>query len=134
MGSRRADPKPKWWELYLTFPLLMGLFFLDSRLQLSAGGHELVQLGSLFLEFALVHLWLRANSSALSRMDDETYRRTITIITLPPRPRRESGDAVAILPRPPAELPGVLGDTLETDRIDALAYPVQEARQASKKE
>ena len=78
------DVHPKWWQLYLTFPLLLALFLLDSRLILSVRGHQAVQIGILLLVYALVHLWLKANSTALSKMDQRQYRGTIRVIRIPP--------------------------------------------------
>jgi hypothetical protein len=125
MKTRDLSPKPKWWQLYLTFPLLIGAFLLDSRLQLSDGGHEVVQLGSLFGEFCLVHLWLRANARALMYMDNGTFARTIRVIEIPPAEEsvmdRQSRRAELL---PPIEIHGVLGNTIELDFVDAKSLSV----------
>ena len=125
MSAHDLGPKPKWWQLYLTFPLLVGLFLLDTHLRLSTGGHEAVQLGSLFLEFALVQVWLRANSRALTYMDDEEFSRTIHVIEIPPFEQSEADGAVQpALPAPPIEIKGVLGNTFEMDYIDPESFTV----------
>ena len=127
MVRKDVSPKPKWWQLYLTFPFLLGLFVLDTHLRLSNGGHEAVQLGSLALEFVLIQRWLHANSSALNHMDDDTYRSTITVIEIPPSPAAGiEGDARGAWVFPPIEIKGVLGDTFEMDTIDARSTPVEE--------
>ncbi len=60
MSSNYA--RPKWWQLYLTFPLLIALFAVDSRLKISMRGHQAVQIVIVLLIYRLVHLWLRANA------------------------------------------------------------------------
>jgi hypothetical protein len=113
MSSSDSVPKPKWWQLYLTFPCLLGMFLLDTRLHLSTGGHETIQLGSVFMEFVLVQVWLRLNARALRHMDNEVPGRTFRIIEMPP----------ATPPVEPIEIKGVLGDTFEMDYVDADSYP-----------
>ncbi len=61
--------KPAWWLLYLLVPVLIGLLFVDHELVLSLLGHQIVQLGIVFVFFGLVVLWLRTNSSALVRKE-----------------------------------------------------------------
>ncbi len=119
MNRRNVSPKPKWWQLYLTFPLLMGLFLLDTRLRISTGGHEIVQLGSLFLEFGLVQAWMKANAGALSHMDEQEFARTIRVIEIPPTPRDTGQTDRQVLTVSPTEIAGLLGDTFEMDYIDA---------------
>ncbi len=123
MSNRR--PKPKWWQLYLTLPLLGGLFLLDTRLQVSTGGHEAVQLGSLALEFLLVQAWLRANSKSLNYMDEEEFSRTIHVIEIPPlEPDKLHEEAYPALPEAPIQIKGVLGNAFEMDYIDANSFNV----------
>jgi hypothetical protein len=125
MKSRDVAPKPKWWQLYLTFVLLIGAFLLDNRLSLSDSGHEVVQLGSLFGEFFLIHLWLRANARALTYMDEETFSGTIHVIEFPPAKEPEMDPHSRRAERlPPVEIRGVLGDTFEMDFIDARSSSV----------
>ncbi len=59
--------KPVWWLLYILIPLLMVLLVLDQELALSLLGHQIVQLGIVFLFFGLVTLWVRANSVGVQR-------------------------------------------------------------------
>lgn len=124
------DIRPKWWHLYLTFPLVIALFILDSRLKLSSRGHTIVQIGIILLVYGLVHLWLRANAVALSRMDQSQYHRTITVIQIPPsQPPDEDKASRSILQLPDAEIKGVLSDTFDIDYIDAEAFPLDEVLQ-----
>ncbi len=132
MSPRDKTPKPKWWQLYLTFPLLIGLFLLDTRLHLSTGGHEIVQLGSLFLEFGLVQLWLRANSRALTYMDDEEFSKTIHVYEIPPFEQTQA-ESQRALPVPPIEIKGVLGNTFEMDYVDAESRPVESPSEGAQK-
>src|SRR5574341_498409 len=81
MSSR--DDRPKWWQVYLTLPLLIVLFVLDSQLKISTRGHAIVQSGILLLVYGLVHLWLKANARALSKMDQELIEGKITVIQIP---------------------------------------------------
>ena len=121
---------PKWWQLYLTFPLLMGLFLLDSHLELSVGGHELFQFGSVLLEFVLVQVWLRTNASALRQMDDESYHTKITVIEIPGRDARDvSHGRRPLLPLPDAEIKGVLSDTFEMDYVEVGSRSHEEVPQ-----
>ncbi len=53
--------KPSWWLLYIVVPVMIGLFFLEHQLVLSALGHEVAQAAILVFTFGLMVLWLRAN-------------------------------------------------------------------------
>jgi hypothetical protein len=120
---------PKWWQVYLTFPLLIGLFVLDARLKISTRGHQAVQIGIILLVYGLIHLWLKANSSALARMDHGrvTVMR-FPVSQLPDVERRPMFEL------PPSEIKGVLSDTFEMDTIDAEAFPVDEVSEKINKE
>ncbi len=125
MRARSRPPKPKWWQLYLTLPVLMGVFLLDTHLRLSTGGHEAVQMGSLFLEFILVQIWLRANSRALNYMDEEEFSRTIHVIEIPPfEPTQLGNERQPVPPTPQLEIKGVLGDTFQMNYLDVSSFNV----------
>lgn len=129
------DIRPRWWQLYLTFPLLIGLFILDARLRISTGGHQAVQIGIILLVYGLIHLWLRANRSALSKMDQEHYSRTFTVIHFPPaQMQAEVSKKQPMLDVPASETKGMLGNTFEVDYIDAKSYSIDEVLEESKKE
>jgi hypothetical protein len=113
--------RPKWWQVYLTLPLLIGLFILDNRLELSIHGHQALQIGIILLVYGLIHLWIKANARALSEMDQRQYHRTVTVIRVPvsqlsdpdvDAPRRK------MLELPASEIKGVLSDAFEVDYID----------------
>ena len=108
----RQDVRPKWWQLYLTLPLLIGLFMVDFRLELSTRGHQIAQLGILVFVYWLVHLWLKANESALRKMDTPRHGTIITIIQYPSRNQNRNQP---LLQLPETEVKGVLGDTFEMD-------------------
>ena len=120
--------RPKWWQLYLTFPLLIVLFLFEHRLKLSPRGHVVAQLGILLLVFGLIHLWLQANSAALSRMDQSQDHRTITVIRIPPS-QISGSDKRPIFQLPDSEIKGVLSDTFEMDYIDVEFLPSDEVPQ-----
>ena len=129
------DPHPKWWQLYLTFPLLILLFFAESRLELSSRGHTIVQIGILLVVYGFVHLWLKANARALSKMDQGQLEGKITVIQIPPyRLDDEKKDKHTLFQLPDSEIKGVLSDTFEMDYIDAESYPIDEVSQDVDKE
>ena len=122
---------PRWWQLYLTLPLLPALFLVERRLRLSAGGHLAAQIGIVLLIYGLIDLWLRANARALSQVDRDKFHETI--ITSPIPPRRLS-DRRPLFEFPEAEIKGTLSDTFEIDVIDAEFLPVEDSRMDLKKE
>jgi hypothetical protein len=130
-----SNLRPKWWQLYLTFPLLIVLFAAESRLKISARGHQAVQIAIVLLIFGLIHLWIKANSSALSRMDQDRYYGRVTVIRIPPYQRSdlEMENRSTLLPLV-SEIKGVLSDTFEMDYIDVEAFPIDEDSQELKKE
>lgn len=118
-------PRPKWWQVYLTFPLLIALFMLDHSLKLSERGHEAVQIGILLLVYGLIHLWLKANEAALS--DYRQYRGTVIIS----KPRvyklaNTHNENRPIFQLPDHEINNMLSDTFETETIDAEFSSVEE--------
>jgi hypothetical protein len=127
--------RPKWSQLYLTFPLLIALFVVDARLRVSARGHQIVQIGILLLVYGLVHLWLKANASALSKTDQRHAYGRITIVRVP---ISQTPDADTEM-RPPFQFPvseikGVLSDTYDIEYIDAELLAIDEISQDLKKE
>jgi hypothetical protein len=129
-----SNPRPKWWQLYLTFPLLIVLFVADSRLKISSRGHQIVQIGIVLLVFGLIHIWIKANSSALSRMDQEEYSGRITVIRIP-----SYQETILDMQEHPtletsaSEIKGVLSDTFEMDYIDARSIPLDSNSQELEK-
>jgi hypothetical protein len=135
MSSNYA--RPKWWQVYLTFPLLMVLFMLDHRLKLSTREHEVVQIGILILVYGLIHLWIWANAKALSAIDRAQYGGWIRVIKIPPYQLPDMDDENKKRPMfqlPGSEIRSVLSDTFEIDVIDTEFLPVDEATHDLKKE
>ena len=126
---------PKWWQLCLTFLLLMALFAVDSRLKISTRGHQVVQTGIVLLVYGLIHLWMKANSTALSRMDRRQYNGGVTVIRISPSQLPDSyKDNHSMLQLPDSEIKCILSDTYEMDYIDVESFPVDEVSQDLKKE
>lgn len=115
-----SSPRPKWWQLYLALPLLVILFVADSRLRISARGHQAVQIGIVLLVYGLIYLWLKANNSALSRTDQVHHQGRIRIVRVPVLQRPDADeDAQLMFELPLVEDKGLLSDTFELDYIDA---------------
>jgi hypothetical protein len=132
---RSQGLRPKWWQVYLTLPLLIALFVLDSRLKISTRGHQFVQIGIVLLVYGLIHFWLKANASALSGMDREQRYGRIRVLRIPPAQLSESsGSHDAAFQLPASEVKGVLSDTFEMEYIDAVSFPLDKVSQESKKE
>ena len=112
----RLTSRPRWWQLYLTLPLLLALFLVERRLRLSAGGHLAAQIGIVLLIYGLIDVWLRANARALSRADQDEIRETIVVSPIPPR---RLSDRLSLFELPKAEIKGALSDTFEMSVIDA---------------
>jgi len=137
MSPNHARPPrcAQWWQLYLTFPLLIALFAVDTRLKLSTRGHQVMQIGILLLIYGLIHLWLKANARALSRMDHRQHYGTFRVIRIPPyQPPESKTDQHPLFQLPASEIKGVLGDTFEMDCIDAESFPVDEVSKELNKE
>ena len=129
-----SNPRPKWWQLYLTFPLLIVLFLADGRLKISSRGHLAVQIAIVLLVSGLIHLWIRANSSALSRMDQQEYSGRITVIRIPDYQETELDMKYHSKLEPPvSEIKGVLSDTFEMDYIDVRSVPLHSNSQKVEK-
>ena len=127
----RLKSRPRWWQLYLTLPLLPALFLVERRLRLSAGGHLAAQIGIVLLIYGLIDLWLRANARALAQVDRDKFHETIIINPIPPR---RLSDRRPLFEFPEAEIKGTLSDTFEIDVIDAEFLPVEDSRMDLKKE
>lgn len=133
MSSR--DFRPKWWQLNLTFPLLIGLFVLERRLQISPRGHQMAQIGIILLVYGLIFWWLKANSAALSKIDSREYQGSITVIGSPPSERENSDkDKRSMFEFPNSEIKGVLSNTFEVDYIDEQSLPTVQASQELEKD
>jgi len=129
------NTRPNWWQLYLTFLLLIVLFIVDSRLKISTREHQVVQIGIVLLVYGLMYLWVRSNARALRQMDRQQYQRKIMVIQVPASPLSEPVDEHSLMSGlPGSEIKGMLSDTFEMEYIDAVSLPVDEVLQESKKE
>ncbi|MEP7133913.1 MAG: hypothetical protein ABI904_03165 [Chloroflexota bacterium] len=130
-----SNRNPKWWRLYLVFPVFMALFAVDSRLKISTRGHQALQIGIILFVYELVHLWLKANARAQSRMDQKQDHGTIRVVRIPSYQLTElDKDNHPLFQLPHTEIKGVLSNTFEIDYIDAEFFPVDEAQQQLNKE
>ena len=122
---KTAKQNPQWWQLYLTFPLLIGLFIADSRINLPMLGHQIVQIGIVVFVYWLIHTWLKANERALSKMDRLENSPTFRVVRLPvySLPFEDQQPRIQL---PESEIKGLLSDTFEIDMIDVKASPVEE--------
>ena len=119
--------RPRWWQLYLTFPLLLALFVLDNRLKISTRGHQVVQIGIILLVYGLIHLWLKANARALSRMDQQAYSSTFKVIEIPAVRDPEADRARrSILQLSDSEIKGLLTDSMDMSYLDMDPKAMQE--------
>jgi len=128
---------PKWWQVYLTFPLLIALFTLDSRLEISTRGHQAVQIGIILIVYGLIHLWIKANAAALSEMDLEHYEGSVRVIKMAPHrsiTTKNIHTASSMLKLPESEIKGTLSNTIEMETIDVEAFPVDVLPQEIDKE
>ena len=127
--------RPKWWQVYLTLPLLVALFMVDNRLKLSTRGHQTVQIGIVLLVYGLIHLWLKANATALSNMDQRQFHGTVVVTRIPQYQLPElKNDKRPMVHFRDSEIAGTLSDTFEMDYIDAEYISVDEVPQELNKE
>ena len=129
-----SNRRPKWWLLYLIFPLLFALFMLDHRLKTSTLGHEAVQIGIVVIIYGLIARWLKANSSALSRMDRQRYYGRVSVVHIAPPLQSEDKREKHLLRLPGSESKGLLSNTFEMESIDVEALPIDGISQEMEKE
>lgn len=117
MASKKRQPK--WWQVYLSLPVLMGLFWLELQIPLTYTENVIAQLGILFLIFGFIQLWMRANRSALMNLDEDEGQWQVKVYEFPPLSQGTFGDVEdrpahrPILQIPAAGVKGVLSDTFE---------------------
>lgn len=126
---------PKWWQVHFTFLLLIALFIIDFHLKLSEHGHQAVQIGIILLVYGLVHMWLKADAMALSKMNQRQIYGTVIVTRVPsyqmPEPK---SDKRPMFQFSNSEIKGTLSDTFEMDIINAEFCPVDEVPQELNKE
>ena len=130
-----SNTRPRWWQLYLTFPLLIALFVLDHQLKISTRGHQAVQIGIVLVVYGLIHWWIKANAGALSGMDQRQNYGTFRVIQIPPyRIASTDNDQQSILQLPDSEIKGILSDTFDGNTIDATLLPIDDVSEEVNKE
>jgi hypothetical protein len=132
-----SNTRPKWWQVYLSLPLLVVLLTVDSRLKISNRGHQAVQIGIILFVYGLMYLWVKANAQALREMDQPPHGQGVRTVHIGPYPLPDSGKESTehlVLLLPDLEIKGVLNDTFEMDTIDAEFLPVDEVPQELDKE
>jgi len=127
--------RPKWWQLYLILPLFIALFAIDTRLELSTRGHQIIQIGAVLFIYGLVHVWLKANARALSAMDQEQFDGRVIVTRLQPH-QLSSTDNMRrpMFQLPDSEIKGTLSQTFEMDYIDVKSFPIDQVPQELNKE
>jgi hypothetical protein len=124
-----SNNSPKWWQLYLTFPILIALFVMDHRLKISTPGHQAVQIGIILLVFGCIHLWLKANRSALLHIEMKQSNRPFRVIEIPPAQSPELDDERRpILQLSDSEIRGLLSDGMEMSYIDSELFSNKDLR------
>jgi hypothetical protein len=123
-----SNLRPKWWQLYLTLPLLVVLFVADSRLKISTRGHQVVQLGIIVLVYGLIHLWLKANARALSNLDRIQDYGMFKVIQI------SSQDRHPMLQFSDSEIKGILSNIFEMEPVNGELLPVDDVSQELRKE
>lgn len=122
--------RPRWWQLYLSFPLLIALFVVDNGIKLSTRGHEAVQIMILLLVYGFIHIWLRANARALSRMDQQSYAGAVRVIRIPIAYDSEGDyENRSTLQISESEIKGLLTDTANLNYVDADSSSLHEIHQ-----
>lgn len=91
------EPRPHWFVLYLLLPLLILLFWLQSRLAVPSNDHELLELGILLLVYFLVARWIKVNEAALIRLQlrENSSQAQVDEVTTRIEASRAESDALA---------------------------------------
>src|SRR4051812_3762685 len=61
----RQKRHPRWRQLSLLIPLMMGLLLVDAHMQLSPLAHQTIEAGVVLLMYGSMACWLWANQAAL---------------------------------------------------------------------
>ena len=130
-----SNTHPRWWQLYLTFPLLIALFVLDHQLKISPREHQAVQIGIILLIYTLIYGWIKTNSRAISRMDQQQFYGRMKVVQIPPYEISDANHTHRpILQFPTSEVKGMLSDTFEMDAVNAKLLPIDDISQEINKE
>jgi hypothetical protein len=130
MSSKKQNAR--WWQVYLMVPVLLGLFWPETRAPLTQTEHVIAELGILALIFSAVRWWLRANRSALMSSDARDAGWGVRVYEIPTerlrdmehtedRPSEHPVRRIAV-----SNNQGVLSDTfqrdLPEDAVSVFAY------------
>jgi hypothetical protein len=133
MSSKKH--KAQWWQVYVMLPVLLGLFVWEIRLGLKGTINIAAQLGILFLMFAFMQLWIRANRRALMHLDEESGEWQFKVYELSAEDLARARQAASRIERrplvrlPESEVKGVLSTTFEMDEFGHdSAFPVGSER------
>jgi hypothetical protein len=112
---KKQRTHPRWWQVYVMLPFLVGLFWPEMEARLSEAGHVILELGIVLLIFAFIQVWLRANRSALLQLEEpedlwQSHIHVFPAAQLRPHENMEE-DAGSHTPAP--EIKGVLSNTFE---------------------
>lgn len=69
------ERKPKWWTLYLLFPLMVGALFLVHVSGWAANLQSGADLAVILASFSAMAVWMRANEGAIERYEAEQTMR-----------------------------------------------------------
>jgi hypothetical protein len=114
--------RPRWWQVYLMLPLFVGLFVFEIKLGLTGAENSVAQFGILLVIFCGIHLWIRANHSALAELEDEPGWRQYRVYETFAEPGRDAeentyglaaGAQTPTLRVPRTGVSGLLSDTAE---------------------
>jgi hypothetical protein len=138
MSTKKQDPK--WWQLYVMLPVLVSLFYPETRAALTETEHIIAEVGILCLIFGFVQMWMRANRSALTNINPAETGWGIRRYELPVEQLRDLGELEdpPTVPRqrkmPVREIRGVLGDTFEWESPVGDSSVFASPRAVSRKE
>ncbi len=96
-ASSLRQNQPQWWQVFLTLPVLIGLFVLLIRMHLQEPVNTLAQLGILVLAYGFIQLWIRANRAAFMGLEEEGVMRQTRSTWITPRLLLNSGKAVLVV-------------------------------------
>jgi hypothetical protein len=83
----------RWWGLYASVGLMVGLYVAEARLPLSPISHKVAEVGLVLLGYGLVVRWLNGNRMALLREPRPPSLRDPLRDDLPQAPRRGGSQA-----------------------------------------
>ena len=112
MNSKHS--RPRWWLMYLSVGSMIGVFFLESRADISPSEHRTVEILLFLIMFGAVWFWLKANDGNLMMGErDERIQESRQLQTpARPSPVRDSP-------------PGVKRDALPQTHKPTLPHQVE---------